>query len=222
MLTWDKTSERLYETGVDRCVLYVQKSNGEYGDGVAWNGVTAINEKPSGAEPSPLYANNRKYLNLMSNEDFEFGIEAYTYPDEFEACDGSATIADGVTIGQQKRSTFGLCFRTLIGNDVEGTDHGYKLHFIYGALASPSEKNYETVNDSPDAITFSWDATTTPVEVTGYKPTARLIVDSTKIKAEKLRALETLIYGGESDSVKAKLPLPDEIASTIGTTIAAG
>ncbi len=209
-LVWDQTGERLYETGVKQGVLYVQE-NGAYPKGVAWNGLTAVTESPSGAEATPLYADDIKYLNLLSNEEFGATIEAYTYPDEFAACDGSASLAEGVFIGQQKRKAFGLCYRTTIGNDVDGNDHGYKLHIIYGALAAPSEKAYATVNDSPEAITFSWEVTTTPVNVAGHKPTASITIDSTKVDASKLAALEAKLYGTESE--EATLPLPDEIAT---------
>lgn len=209
-LVWDKTGERLYETGVKNGVLYVQE-NGNYPKGVAWNGLTAVTESPSGAEATPLYADDIKYLNLLSNEEFGATIEAYTYPDEFAECDGSATLADGVFIGQQKRKTFGLSYKTTLGNDVDGNDHGYKLHIIYGALAAPSEKAYATINDSPEAITFSWEVTTTPVNVTGHKPTASITIDSTKVDAAKLKALEDKLYGTESE--EASLPLPDEIAT---------
>lgn len=211
-LVWDKTGDRLYETGVKQCVLYPQVS-GAYPKGVAWNGITSVTESPSGAEPSPLYADDIKYLNLMSTEEFGASIEAYMYPEEFEACDGSAEIAPGVSIGQQKRQSFGLCYRTIIGNDTESNEHGYKLHIIYGALAAPSEKAYATVNDSPEAITFSWELSTTPVNVTGGNPTASLTIDSTKVDAEKLKALEDILYGSESDSTGPRLPLPDEIAT---------
>lgn len=207
-IEWDKTGERLYETGVKNGVLYVQEG-GVYGNGVAWNGLTAVTESPSGAEATPLYADDIKYLNLLSTEEFGATIEAYTYPDEFAACDGSAALADGVMIGQQARKTFGLCYRTTIGNDTEGNDHGYKLHIIYGALASPSEKAYATINDSPEAITFSWEVTTTPVNVTGAKPTASITIDSTKADPTKLAALEKKLYG-DTDT-QATLPLPDEI-----------
>ena len=213
-IVWDKTGERFYETGVSKGVLYVQSAEGAYPKGVAWNGLTAVTESPSGAEATPLYADDTKYLNLMSTEEFGATIEAYTYPDEFAQCDGSAELATGVTIGQQPRKTFGMCYRTALGNDVDGSNHGYKLHIIYGALAAPSEKGYTTINDSPEAITFSWEVSTTPVNVTGFKPTASLVIDSTKVAAEKLAALEAILYGGES--TEAKLPLPDEIASTIG------
>ena len=207
-IEWDKTGERLYETGVKNGVLYVQEG-GAYQNGVAWNGLTAVTESPSGAEATPLYADDIKYLNLLSTEEFGATIEAYTYPDEFAACDGSAALADGVMIGQQARKTFGLCYRTTIGNDTEGNDHGYKLHIIYGALAAPSEKAYATINDSPEAITFSWEVTTTPVNVTGAKPTASITIDSTKADPAKLAALEKKLYG-DTDT-EATLPLPDEI-----------
>lgn len=208
-IVWDQTGERFYETGVKNCVLYPQVA-GAYPKGVAWNGITAVTESPSGAEASPLYADDIKYLNLMSTEEFGASIEAYTYPDEFAECDGSASIATGVFIGQQKRNSFGLCYRTVLGNDVDSNDHGYKLHIIYGALAAPSEKAYATINDSPEAITFSWEVTTTPVNVTGAKPTASVTIDSTKADAAKLKALEDILYGSESE--EARLPLPDEIA----------
>lgn len=207
-LTWDASGERLYETGVKQGVLYVMNSN-VYGNGVAWNGLTAITESPSGAESTPLYADDIKYLDLRSTEEFGATIEAYTYPDEFAACDGSASLADGVSIGQQARKMFGLCYRTTVGNDTDGTDHGYKLHLIYGATASPSEKAYETINDSPEAITFSWEITTTPVSVTGFKPTASITIDSTKADPTCLAALEEKLYGGES--TEPTLPLPDEV-----------
>lgn len=208
-IEWDKTGERFYETGVKYCVLYVQEA-GAYPKGVAWNGITAITESPSGAEASPLYADDTKYLNLLANEEFGASIEAYTYPEEFEQCDGTASIAKGVSIGQQARKTFGLCYRTTVGNDVDNNAYGYKLHIIYGALAAPSEKAYATINDSPEAITFSWEVSTTPVNVTGYKPTASVVIDSTKVDATKLKALEDVLYG--TDEAEARLPLPDEIA----------
>ena len=207
-LVWDNTGDRLYETGVKQGVLYIP-TEGVYSKGVAWNGLTAVTESPSGAEPTALYADDIKYLSLTSTEEFGCTIEAYTYPPEFEACDGSAELVKGVTIGQQKRSTFGLCYRTTIGNDVDGNDHGYKLHLIYGCVASPSEKAYATINDSPEAITFSWEVTTTPVNVTGARPTASITIDSTKCDATKLAALEAKLYGGES--TEPQLPLPDEI-----------
>lgn len=212
-IVWDQTGERLYETGVKYGVLYVQDSRGTYPKGVAWNGLTTVTESPSGAEATALYADDIKYLNLMSTEELNGTIEAYTYPDEFAECDGSASIATGVYIGQQARKTFGMCYRTTLGNDVDNNAYGYKLHLIYGALASPSEKAYATINDSPEAITFSWEFKTTPVNVTGFKPTANIVIDSTKVDAEKLAALEKILYGdGETE---ARLPLPDEVASVM-------
>lgn len=218
-LVWDKTGERLFETGVKQGVLYPQSTTGTYPKGVAWNGLTAVTESPSGAEATPLYADDIKYLNLRSVEEFGATVEAYIYPDEFAECDGSAEIADGVTIGQQKRKAFGMCYKTTLGNDVAGNDYGYKLHIVYGATAAPSEKAYATINDSPEAITFSWELTTTPVSVTGAKPTASLVIDSTKADATKLAALEEILYGkdGTGDdkatgAVDPRLPLPDEIA----------
>lgn len=213
-LIWDKTGERYYETGTDHGVLYPQGAEGTYPKGVAWNGLTAVTESPSGAEANPLYADNIKYLNLMSAEDFGGTIEAYTYPDEFAECDGSAEIATGIKIGQQKRKAFGFSYRTRLGNDIDGDDYGYKLHLVYGAMASPSEKAYATVNESPEAITLSWEFSTTPVSVTGHKPTAHLEIDSTKVDAEKLAALEAILYGSESE--EARLPLPDEIVTLVG------
>lgn len=210
-LVWDKTGERLYETGVRQGVLYPQSTSGEYPEGVAWNGLTAVTESPSGAEATPLYADDIKYLNLMSVEEFGATIEAYTYPEEFAACNGEAELAAGVTIGQQKRKTFGMSYKTVIGNDVDGNNHGYKLHIIYGAMAAPSEKAYATINDSPEAITFSWEVTTTPVSVPGFEPTASITIDSTKVDKSKLTALENVLYGSETEA--AKLPLPDEIAT---------
>lgn len=210
-LVFDESGKRFYETGVSKGVLYVQDANGTYPEGVAWNGLTAVNEAPSGAEATPLYADDIKYLELRSAEEFGATIEAYTYPDEFEQCDGSAELAEGVVIGQQARKAFGLCYRTIVGNDVQGNDFGYKLHLIYGATAAPSEKAYATVNDSPEAVTFSWEVTCTPVEVTGFKPTATVVIDSRKVDAEKLAALEDKLYGSESE--EAQLPLPAEIAA---------
>ena len=209
-LVWDKTGERLYETGVRQGVLYPMVS-GAYPKGVAWNGLTAVTESPSGAESTALYADDIKYLNLRSTEEFGATIEAYTYPKEFEECDGSAEIAAGVIIGQQPRKSFGMAYRTALGNDVENENHGYKLHLIYGATASPSEKAYATINDSPEAITFSWEVTTVPVNVEGFKPTASLTIDSTKVDAVKLAALEDILYG--KAEAEARLPLPDEIAT---------
>lgn len=200
-LEWDKSGERFYETGVDQVVLYPKTgANGTYANGVAWNGVTAINENPSGGEPTPFWADNIKYANILSNEDFSFTIEAYTYPEEFEVCDGSIAVKPGVYFGQQKRKEFGLCYRTLVGNDEDGTDAGYKLHLVYNALATPSDKSHNTVNDSPDLGTFSWECSTTPEKynVTGFRPTAHVVIDSTKVDATKLTAFETTLYGGEN------------------------
>lgn len=213
-LVWDNTGERLYETGVKNGVLYVQEK-GVYGAGVAWNGLTAVTESPSGAEATPLYADDIKYLELMSAEEFGGTIEAYTYPDEFKACNGEAELVAGVTVGQQTRKVFGLCYRTTIGNDTEGNDHGYKLHIVYGARASVSEKAYATINDSPEAITFSWEFTTTPIAVEGFKPTSIITIDSTKVDATKLAALEAILYG--SENAEAKLPTPAEIKAALET-----
>lgn len=224
-LVWDQTGERLYETGVDRGVLYLLDNSNKYSTGVAWNGLTAVTESPSGAEATDLYADNIKYLSMRSAETFGATIEAYTYPDEFGECDGSAEIATGVIIGQQARKTFGLCYRTVVGNDVNGNDHGYKLHLIYGATASPSEKGYATISDSPEAITFSWEVTTTPVNVEGFKPTACLTIDSTKANATDLASLEEILYGkdagaeGTPAAVEPRLPLPDEVAEIMSTTV---
>ena len=214
-IVWDKTGERLYETGVDRGVLYLQ-SNGTYPKGVAWNGLTAVTESPSGAEATPLYADNIKYLNLMSAEEFGCTIEAYTYPEEFAECDGSAELATGVTIGQQARKPFGLSYRTKIGNDAAGNEFGYKLHLIYGGLAAPSEKAYASINDSPEAITFSWEVSTTPVSVDGHSPTASITIDSTKVEPTKLAALEEILYGKDGEGASGtepRLPLPSEVAT---------
>ena len=217
-LKWDQIGEKTYETGVKQGVLYPM-ANGLYPTGVAWNGLTAVTESPSGAEATPLYADDIKYLNLISAEQFGATVEAYTYPDDFGACDGSAALATGVAIGQQSRKTFGLCYRTTFGNDADGADYGYKLHLIYGAMAAPSEKGYATINDSPEAITFSWAITTTPVAVTGFKPTASITIDSTKADATKLAALEAILYGtdagegGTPEATVARLPLPDEVAT---------
>lgn len=213
-LVWDKTGERLYEIGVSKGVIYPQAEGGTYPNGVVWNGLTAVTESPSGAEFTPLYADDIKYLNLQSVEELGATVEAYTYPDEFALCDGSAAIATGVMVGQQPRKTFGMCYRTAIGNDVDSNNHGYKLHLLYGCLASPSEKAYTSINDSPEAITFSWEITTTPVNVTGAKPTASLTIDSTKVDAAKLKQLEDILYGTESE--EARMPLPDEIAEIFG------
>ena len=211
-IVWDESGKRFYETGVEKGVLYVAEG-AAYPKGVAWNGLINVAEKPSGAEPSPLYADNIKYLNLMSNEDFAASVEAYYYPDEFAACDGSAELVPGVMVGQQARKQFGLSYVTKLGNDVDGADHGYKIHLIYGCLAAPSEKSYGTVNESPEAITFSWELSTTPVTVPNMKPTACIVIDSTKVDAEKLKALEAALYGtGDSE---AHLPLPTELASLL-------
>ena len=208
-LKWDQTGERFYETGVKNGVLYPLSSEGTYSPGVAWNGLTAVTESPSGAEATPLYADDIKYLHLFSTEEFGATVEAYTYPDEFAECDGSKPIVDGVFIGQQPRKTFGMCYRTAIGNDTEGSDHGYKLHIIYGAKAAPTEKAYATINDSPEAITFSWELSTTPVNVTGFKPTASVV-------EEILYGKDPTTIGGE-DGTEPRLPLPDEIKTLIGT-----
>lgn len=208
-LTWDEDGKRIYETGVDRGVLYLP-TNGVYSTGVAWNGLTAVTESPSGAEETALYADNNKYLSLRSVEEFGATVEAYTYPDEFAACDGSAELVKGVSISQQKRHSFGLSYRTLVGNDEEGEDFGYKLHLVYGATAAPSEKARNTVNDSPEAVTFSWELTTVPVKVTGMKPTSHLIIDSRTAEKTKLTALEAVLYGG-AEATTARLPLPDEV-----------
>ena len=212
-LVWNEAGKRLYEAGVDRGVLYVSDGNGGYKKGVVWNGLVSVNESPSGAEATPLYAGNVKYVELMSNEEFGASIEAYTYPEEFEQCDGSAELADGITIGQQPRKSFGLCYRTKIGNDTAGDEHGYKIHLIYGAKAAPTEKSYTTINDSPEAITFSWEITTTPIEVAGHKPTATLTIDSTKVTPTALTAIETKLYGDTPG--EATLPTPAEILALI-------
>ena len=211
-LNWDVQGERYYETGVSKGVLYPFKE-GKYKTGVPWNGLTAVTESPSGAEPTPLYADNIKYLNLLSNEEFAATVEAYTYPDEFAECDGSAEIAVGVSAGQQKRIPFGMSYVTKIGNDTDGQDHGYKIHLIYGALAAPTQKSYATVNDNPEAITFSWELSTTPVEVPNLKPTACITIDSTKVEAGKLKKIEDKLYGTESE--EATLPTPAELAALI-------
>lgn len=215
-LVWDAIGEHFYETGVDHGVLYPQDNTGAYPKGVAWNGLTSITESPSGAEATSIYADNTKYLTLTSVEEFGATIEAYTYPKEFELCDGSAEIATGVIIGQQSRTSFGLSYRTRIGNDVQGDALGYKLHLIYGGKATPSERGYTTVNDSPEAISFSWTLSTTPVTVNGFKPTASLTIDSTKVDAAKLTALENILYG--SENTEPRLPLPDEIITIMGGT----
>lgn len=218
-LKWDQTGERFYETGVKNCALYVRDSAGTYPKGVPWNGITAITESPSGAEATPLYADDIKYLNLISNEEFGATIEAYTYPKEFAACDGSAELVKGATIGQQPRKSFGLAYKTTLGNDVDNNDYGYKLHLIYGCLAAPSEKAYATINDSPEAITFSWEITTTPVEVKGFKPTSHIEINSKEVDASKLATLEAKLFG--ATETEAMLPLPDEVATILGA-VAAG
>lgn len=227
-IVWDKSGERFYETGTDRGVLYPMGASNTYAAGVAWNGLTAVTESPSGAESTAIYADNIKYLSMLSAEEFGGTIEAYTYPPEFEGCDGFASSEDvpGVVIGQQSRKSFGFCYRTLVGNDTDGQEHGYKLHLIYGCQASPSERGYSTVNDSPEAVTLSWEFTTTPVNVTGYKPTALITIDSRKADATKLKALEDILYGkdaGEEPSsepaVEPRLPLPDEILTLLRTTV---
>lgn len=215
-LIFDKIGERFYETGVNKGVLYLQSADGSYPKGVAWNGLTAVTESPSGAEATPLYADNIKYLNLISNEEYGATVEAYMYPDEFAACNGEKELTAGITIGQQARQAFGMSFQTKVGNDINN-ELGYKIHIIYNALAAPSEKSYATVNDSPEAITFSWELSTTPIEVEGMKPTACVTIDSTKVDAEKLAALEAMLYGSESED--AKLPLPSEIIALIGNGV---
>lgn len=217
VLQWDQVGERLYETGVDRGVLYIPDANGDYINGYAWNGLTTVTESPTGAEANPQYADNIKYLNLVSAEEFGGTIEAFTYPDEFAQCDGSVLV-NGVMIGQQSRKTFGLAYRTRVGNDLDGTDHGYKLHLLYGCLAAPSEKAYGTINDSPEAISFSWEISSTPVDAGGsYKPTSLIVVDSTQVGATELAALEDILYGTVGDD--PRLPLPAEVLSVIAGTI---
>lgn len=209
-LKWDEAGKRNYETGVSHGVVYPQDNKGEYPSGAAWNGLTGVTQSPDGAEPTDLYANNGKYLTLRSAENFKFNIEAYTYPVEFEACDGCGTLADGVTVGQQDRQPFGFTYRTEIGNDTgSSVDDGYKLHLVYGATASPSEKAYQTINDNPEAITLSWDCSTVPVAISGFKPAAHIEIDSTKVDKEKLKQLEDMLYGTETED--AHLPLPDEV-----------
>lgn len=217
-LTWDQTGERFYETGVDRGVVYPTDATGAYGAGEAWNGLISVTLSPSGAEATPLYANNKKYLNLMSVEELGGTIEAYTYPDGFAACNGLAELAPGVLLGQQKRKTFGFCFRNLIGNDAEGESHGYKITLVYGALAAPSEQANTTINDSPEAKTMSWEFSTTPVAVDGFEPTASIEIDSTKVDKAKLAALEEVLYG--SGDKAASLPTPSEVATLLGTEAA--
>lgn len=214
-IVWDEVTKRLYETGVDHGVLYpLDGALGTYPIGYAWNGLTGITESPSGAEANPQYADNIKYLNLVSVEEFGATIEAFTYPDKFAECDGSAEGVVGVMLGQQARKPFGLCYRTILGNDSEGEAHGYKLHLVYNAMAAPSEKAYASVNDSPEAITFSWEVTTTPIPVTGHKPTASIVIDSTKVDAAKLAALEVILYG-TTPATEGRLPLPDEVITLL-------
>lgn len=208
-LTWDDVGEKVYETGVDHGVLYLPDTDGVYNTGVAWNGLTTVTESPTGAAPSAQYADNIKYLNLISAEEFGGTIEAFTYPEEFAACDGTELPAPGVAVGQQTRKSFGMCYRTKVGNDVDGMDHGYKLHLLYGALAAPSQKAYATVNDSPAAIAFSWDVSTTPVPVTDYKPTSLIVIDSTVVDPTDLASLEDLLYG--AGAIAAALPMPDAV-----------
>lgn len=219
-IVWDKTGEHFYETGVDRGVLYPMNTDGTYGMGVAWNGLTAVTESPSGGEANPIWADNIKYLNLLSAEEFGCTIEAFTYPDEFAECDGSAMFAPGVKLGQQKRKSFGFCYRSLIGNDTEGNDHGYAIHLLYGCVAAPSEKGYATVSDSPEPITFSWEVTTTPVDVgvDGFKPTACITIDTTKIDSSKLTTLENTLYGydNEGEMYTPKLMLPVDVYRLLG------
>ena len=214
-LVWDQTGERFYETGVEKGVLYVRDTTGTYPKGVAWNGLISVSESPSGAEPSPLYADNIKYLNLVSAEEFGASIEAYSSPEEFDECDGTAQLVPGVFVGQQARKTFGFVYVTKIGNDVENHDLGYKIHIVYGCLASPSDKQYSSINDSPEAMTLSWDITTTPVPVPNLKPTALIIVESTKCSSVGLKAIEDALFG--TDSSEAHLPLPADLLSLLNT-----
>jgi len=211
IIAWDGVGEKLYESGVDHGVLYIPNVSGVYDTGFAWNGLVSVTESPSGAEPNPQFADNIKYLNLLSAEEFGGTIEAFTYPDEFGQCDGSSEPQTGVIVGQQSRKSFGMSYRTKIGNDVDGADHGYKLHLVYGALISPSEKNYQTINESPEAIAFSWEFTTTPAPVTGLKPTSLITIDSTKVDSVDLAALEALLYGDDVGPTQPALPTPDEV-----------
>lgn len=216
-IVWDEIGKRYFETGVEKGVLF-PFANNAYGAGVPWNGLINVTEKPSGAEPEALYADNIKYLNLISNEDFGASIEAYTYPKEFRACDGSAQLAKGVSVGQQSRSMFGFSYVTKLGNDTEGSDYGYKIHLVYGAKASPSEKARNTVNETPEAMTFSWEVSTTPVNVPGMKPSAHIEIDSTECAPEELAALEAILYGSESE--EPRLPLPEELVEIFTTSAA--
>ena len=213
MLVWDKTGERFFETGVDRGVLYPYGSDG-YATGVAWNGLTSVSSKPSGAEPTALWADNQKYLTLMSSEEYGITIESYTYPDEFKACNGEAELSTGIVAGGQKRSMFGFSYRTKIGNDIDDSDHGYKIHLVYGCRAAASEKQYSTINDSPEAMTMSWEVSTTPVEMSGKRPIAHIEIDSTKVDGTKLAAFEKVLYGSDSpEAANARLPLPSEVVT---------
>ena len=212
-LIFNNVGERLFETGVKNGVLYVMGDDGAYENGVVWNGLTAVTESPSGAETTPLYADDVKYVVIYAAEEFGATVEAYTYPEEFEQCDGSAAISEGITIGQQTRKSFGMCYKTSVGNDVQGQDYGYKIHIIYGAKAAPSEKSYSTINDSPEAVTFSWELSTVPVPVEGYSPTATVVIDSTRVPAEKMELIEAKLYG--SEEAEATLPLPNEILELI-------
>lgn len=211
LIAWDEVGEKLYESGVDRGVLYIPDGTGVYNTGFAWNGLVSVTESPSGAEPNPKFADNVKYLNLLSAEEFGGTIEAFTYPDEFMQCDGSAEAETGVVVGQQPRKPFGLSYRTKIGNDVDGVDHGYKLHLVYGCLASPSERAYSSINESPEAVQLSWEFTTTPATVTGHTPTSLIVIDSTKASAPDLAALEVLLYGDSVGPTQPALPTPDEV-----------
>ena len=212
-LIFNNVGERLFETGVKNGVLYVMGDDGAYENGVVWNGLTAVTESPSGAETTPLYADDVKYVVIYAAEEFGATVEAYTYPEEFEQCDGSAAISEGITIGQQTRKSFGMCYKTSVGNDVQGQDYGYKIHIIYGAKAAPSEKSYSTINDSPEAVTFSWELSTVPVPVEGHNPTATMVIDSTRVPAEKMTLIEAKLYGSEDS--EATLPLPNEILDLI-------
>lgn len=214
-ISWDNVGEKIWETGVDHGVIYTPTAHGVYGGGVPWNGLTSVNEKPTGAEPNDQYADNIKYLTLYSNEDFEATIEAFTYPPEFAECDGSKFVADGVEVHQQARKPFGFTYRTIMGNDVLGQEFGYKIHIIYGAMVTPSEKNYETINDSPEAITLSWDLTTIPVPVPGMRPTAHISIDSTNADAARMADLEKILYG-DADT-DPRLPTPEEVMAIFST-----
>ena len=212
-LVFNNVGERLFETGVKNGVLYVMGEDGAYENGVVWNGLTAVTESPSGAETTPLYADDVKYVVIYAAEEFGATVEAYTYPEEFEQCDGSASISEGITIGQQTRKSFGMCYKTSVGNDVQGQDFGYKIHIIYGAKAAPSEKSYSTINDSPEAVTFSWELSTVPVPVEGFNPTATMVIDSTRVPSEKMKLIEDKLYGTEAE--EATLPLPNELLALL-------